>query len=291
MATSKSEKQYPIPAALPAILKGFARETLRAQETETQSDQPSLLRGQTRSETEAHFVQVFQNADSDLAGMISRQDFKVCLQSHELALCRKDVNVILGEVEDGPIEYQSLAESIYQVLATRLEDETLLNENLTSSKALSQHLVQLLQQQDSQHTGSVSLACLIQTLQTLSQDCLGLTNICLACIIGCTALDATASVLYKQWAAPAAAMMYSILDPRVASTRHAALTEFRGRDQSERSRSVDFPSTKESVALQCIVEGNASDKVACDDFVGQCSRVIVQLEEEEYMFQYIQAHI
>lgn len=49
------------------------------------------------------------------------QDFKACLQSHDSALCRKDVNVILGEVEDGPIEYQSLAESIYQVLATRLE--------------------------------------------------------------------------------------------------------------------------------------------------------------------------
>ena len=49
------------------------------------------------------------------------QDFKACLQSHELALCRKDVNAILGEVEDGPIEYQALAESIYQVLATRLE--------------------------------------------------------------------------------------------------------------------------------------------------------------------------
>ena len=49
------------------------------------------------------------------------QDFKACLQSHELALCRKDVNVILGEVEDGSIEYQTLAESIYQVLATRLE--------------------------------------------------------------------------------------------------------------------------------------------------------------------------
>ena len=47
---------------------------------------------------------------------------------------------------------------------------------------------------------------------------------------------------------------------------------------------------QESVALESIVEGNASDKVACDDFVGQCSRVIVQLEEEEYMFQYIQAH-
>jgi len=53
---------------------------------------------------------------------------------------------------------------------------------------------------------------------------------------------------------------------------------------------IPFKLMQESVALQSIVEGNASDKVACDDFVGQCSRVIVQLEEEEYMFQYIQAH-
>jgi len=43
------------------------------QETDTQTDQPGLLRGQTRSETEAHFVQVFQNADADLTGVISRQ--------------------------------------------------------------------------------------------------------------------------------------------------------------------------------------------------------------------------
>lgn len=47
---------------------------------------------------------------------------------------------------------------------------------------------------------------------------------------------------------------------------------------------------QECVALQSIVEGNASDKIACDDLVGQCSQVIVQLEEEEYVFQYIQAH-
>ena len=43
------------------------------QEIDTQSNQPSLLRGQTGSETEAQFVQVFQQADSDLTGMISRQ--------------------------------------------------------------------------------------------------------------------------------------------------------------------------------------------------------------------------
>jgi len=46
---------------------------------------------------------------------------------------------------------------------------------------------------------------------------------------------------------------------------------------------------QESIALQSIVEANATDEVACDDFVSQCTRVIVQLEEE-YMLQYIQAH-
>ena len=53
---------------------------------------------------------------------------------------------------------------------------------------------------------------------------------------------------------------------------------------------IPFKLMQESVALQSFVEGNATDKVACDDFVGQCSRVILQLEEDEYMFQYIQAH-
>jgi len=59
-----------------------------------------------------------------------------------------------------------------------------------------------------------------------------------------------------------------------------------------RCKLTEMPSElmQESVALQSIVEGNASDKVACDDFVEQCSRVTVQLEKEEYMFQYIQAH-
>ncbi|KAL0046239.1 hypothetical protein WJX82_006588 [Trebouxia sp. C0006] len=336
MTTSKTEKQYPIPAALPAILKGFARETLRvqpqdiykfaaqyfkelhassasqtqpgfvgdqaanlqatllqhfldadrsnigllhrdavkqalcarglalssrqlqlalansdedpegfidyrsvaphlsklllkSQEIDTQSNQPSLLRGQTGSETEAQFVQVFQQADSDLTGMISRQDFKICLQSHELALCRKDVNVLLGEVDDGPIEYQSLTESIYQVLATRLEDEMLLNEDLASSKALSQHL-------------SIK-DCLLQAFQESDQS-------------GSGHLAKQKCVL--------------VIKGLASNLLHL--------------------SQQESVALQSIVEGNASDKVAYDDFVGQCSRVIVQLEEEEYMFQYIQAH-
>ena len=139
---------------------------------------------------------------------------------------------------------RSCADAQLNSHACVLQDELLLNESLASSKALSQHLAHLLQQPDSQHAGSASLSHLVQTLQALSRDCLGLTDICLACIVGYTAPEAADSVVIQPWNSAAAAMMFSLLDPTTASTRHAALTEFRERDESERSRSANVQSVK-----------------------------------------------
>lgn len=125
-----------------------------------------------------------------------------------------------------------------------LQDELLLNEHLVSSKALSQHLVHLLQQQDSQDTGSIPLPQLVHTLHTLSQDSLGLGFTGLACIIGHAAADAAETVAYERWVPAAAEMMYSMLEPGTASIRHAAMKEFKAHDESERSRSASIESVK-----------------------------------------------
>ena len=59
-----------------------------------------------------------------LQGMISvlilLQDFKACLRSPDLALCRKDINVLLGEVDEAPVDYQALTQDVYQLLSSRL---------------------------------------------------------------------------------------------------------------------------------------------------------------------------
>ena len=44
------------------------------------------------------------------------------------------------------------------------------------------------------------------------------------------------------------------------------------------------------MALHSIVESSSKGDIDCNDFVELCSQTLVQLEEEEYIYQYIQAH-
>ena len=49
------------------------------------------------------------------------QDFKDCMQSPELTLCGKDVNLLLGQVDSvDTVDYKSLAAKVYDLLAARL---------------------------------------------------------------------------------------------------------------------------------------------------------------------------
>ena len=38
------------------------------------------------------------------------------------------------------------------------------------------------------------------------------------------------------------------------------------------------------------MESNAADGTDTEEFAEQCSQLLMQLEEEGYMFQYVQAH-
>ena len=38
------------------------------------------------------------------------------------------------------------------------------------------------------------------------------------------------------------------------------------------------------------MESNTADGINTEEFGEQCSQLLMELEEEEYMFQYVQAH-
>ena len=92
------------------------------------------------------------------------------------------------------------------------------------------------QQQDSQDTGIMPWEQLLQTLQKLSQDCLGFTATDLACMLGYVAQDAAQVMQYSQSVPAVAALVLSYINPRVAGTRLAAMNEYRQRDASEKKR-------------------------------------------------------
>lgn len=119
-----------------------------------------------------------------------------------------------------------------------LQDELQLDEWLTSSKALSKHLLRMMKEEDSQASGTVPLAKLVTRLQWLSQASIGLNNVMLACVIAHACPSFDDSVKYGVWASAAAAMLYSMLDPATASVRLAAVQEFKGRGDAEKNRST-----------------------------------------------------
>ena len=51
-----------------------------------------------------------------------------------------------------------------------------------------------------------------------------------------------------------------------------------------------FADVQELVALQAVIESFHDDSIDHNSFVELCSRTLTQLEEEQYVFQYLQVH-
>ncbi|KAL3131499.1 hypothetical protein ABBQ38_007805 [Trebouxia sp. C0009 RCD-2024] len=306
---------------------------LMAQGMSTQPAAPVMLRGQTKSELEAAMTRACQEADPEDTGAISWQEFKTRMQSPELTLCVKDVNLLLGHVDSvDTVDFKSLIPKAYGLLSARLADELQVNEKLTSVQAFSKHLLQLMKEQDAQHSGTIPLAQLVTSLQALSQACIGLNNILLACVIGHACSSGSEDVQYDEWAPAAAAMLYSMLSPAMASVRLAAAEEFKGRGESEKTRSANLqaiqdclqsafqeadkanseslptqscamavlsPATdtvkltpQESIGLRSAILGDTVNgfNFTSERFQKLCSQLLVQMEQEEYIYSYIQVH-
>lgn len=135
-----------------------------------------------------------------------------------------------------------------------LQDELQLTEWLTSSKALSKHLLHVMKEEATQQptasaAGTISLAKLITRMQWLSQASIGLNNVMLACVTAHACSSADDSVKCEVWAPAAAAILYSMLDPATASVRLAAVEEFKGRGEAERNRSANLETLQVSLLV------------------------------------------
>merc|ERR1712216_908304 len=68
-----------------------------------------LLHGMPREELEAMLRDVFMKADRDGNGSLSRKEFATCIKEADLGFTRKEINVLLSEVDadgDGMVSYE-----------------------------------------------------------------------------------------------------------------------------------------------------------------------------------------
>lgn len=80
----------------------------------------------TKEELERIMKDVFARADVHGNGVLSRQDFKHALQSADLGLTKRDINMLLtlaDENEDGQIDYNEFLPICFGVLVEKLKRE------------------------------------------------------------------------------------------------------------------------------------------------------------------------
>jgi len=78
-----------------------------------------LLRGMTQDQLKAILLGVFEKADADGNGTLDPKEFRACLQDTDLGFTKKEVNVMLSEVDannDGVITYDEFAPLAFDIL-------------------------------------------------------------------------------------------------------------------------------------------------------------------------------
>eukprot|EP00218_Dolichomastix_sp_CCMP3274_P007625 CAMPEP_0170134698 /NCGR_PEP_ID=MMETSP0033_2-20121228/2054_1 /TAXON_ID=195969 /ORGANISM="Dolichomastix tenuilepis, Strain CCMP3274" /LENGTH=467 /DNA_ID=CAMNT_0010370269 /DNA_START=39 /DNA_END=1442 /DNA_ORIENTATION=- len=174
-----------------------------------------LLHGMPREELEAMMGSVFEKADDDGNGTLSRAEFKRCLMSADLGLTKKDINLLLSECDldgDGKISYSEFVPLCFNILVERFTEEVIAEEALQSSDGLTQLLLQEFEAADTDGAGKLKQKEVKSVLGALSKDLLGLSRLQILSLMSEALPDGDGMVDYTKFAAPCATMIYSFVD-------------------------------------------------------------------------------
>ena len=187
-----------------------------------------LLHGIPREQLEQMMFSVFNAADTDGSGALDRKEFARCLKSAELGLTRKEINLLLSEVDadgDGMVTYEEFVPLCFNILVERFKDDVLAEQALNSYDDLTQTLLEEFQTVDEDDnagaaTGRLKFKRIRHVLDAMSEEMLGLSRLQIASIMSEAKVDEeTEEVEYATFAATAARMIYSMIDLSAQAVR------------------------------------------------------------------------
>lgn len=122
-----------LPLAIEIVQGLYAREDLRASEEAEEEEareaaQDMLVHGMSREELQQMMKAIFEKADKDESGALDRQEFKTCMQEAELGLTKKEINILMQQVDvdgDGQITWDEFVPVCFDILVEIMKDEVI----------------------------------------------------------------------------------------------------------------------------------------------------------------------
>mmetsp|Transcript_7630 Transcript_7630/g.18250 ORF Transcript_7630/g.18250 Transcript_7630/m.18250 type:complete len:458 (-) Transcript_7630:73-1446(-) len=222
-----------VPAAADMIETAVAKRRFQQAKLEREADAVErsrhfLLHGLSREELEGVLEEMFRQADTDGSGALSRSEFASCLRSSGLGLTRKEINVLMAEVDedhDGTISYAEFLPLCFNLLVEIVSEEFSSAQATKGESELKEFFTDLFREADYENTGRLRP---FEMQELVRQADLGLSHIQISALMSEALVDDDGFVQYETFASDAAAVVASIIDVQTSADKAERLQEMRG---------------------------------------------------------------
>lgn len=188
----------------------------------------TFLHGMMQDEVESLLHEIFQRADADERGVLSRLDFMDALLDADLGLTRREVNVLMSEAPSssdnngGDVLYLDFIPICFQLLRDVFVQGVV--ELPNDQDSLAQYLVEVFASGDSEATGLLTVAELARLFRAAD---VGLTRLQIITVLCEAQEDKSGFVNYEKFAAHVAGMVLVLVSFDSQQTFAAYLQRYR----------------------------------------------------------------
>ena len=205
-------------------------------EDETRTEVEALfIKGMTEEELTLRMQQLFAQFDDDGNGTLDPEEFQRALNSADLGLSRKEINMLLGEADvndDGCIEYDEFVPVAFRVLVDRARNKQLENEALSSEDGITALLVDEFRGADPTGTGVMHVQDVKRCLKRLAEHAeLQLSRSQIVSIVAdCEVNPDDGTVHYLRFAPVASGVIHGMIDFGAQKLRAEAVASLSSED-------------------------------------------------------------
>lgn len=261
-----------------------AAQVMEQVESEVRTEvEEMLLRGLPQDELRTMMVRVFNKADTDGSGTLSRHEFKECLKAAELGLTRRDINLILSQVDvdkDGVVSYEEFIPVCIEVLVERFKNEIVVNDILKSEDGLMSALLAAFEAADTEGANSLAPRVVKRVLREMSHEHLGLNNFQILSLMSQAPHGHDGLVQYAKFVPICAAMIRGMLDTTVMKNRLKAINKVASAGGIRALSQLDVDALR-SVLEQAFMQADPDGRgyLTCDQVMDVLSNLGTLAEE------------
>ena len=216
--------------------KAAAREARKAEQEETREEvEAYFVHGMTRDELDSVLRTVFERFDQDGSGYLDNKEFTQALKSAEIGLTKKEINLLLSEVDfndDGVIEYAEFVPLCFVILVERATNKQMENAAFASHDGLTQLILDAMASADVEGGGTVPIGDVKAVVKKLAEEEeLNLSRSQMISVVSLADISPEeGTVRYAAFAPLAAEAIYGMIDFDAQRRRAEAVTQLASED-------------------------------------------------------------